>query len=204
MAPWAPLLDWWFGPVDAIDRSDAAAVSRKKHKLWFGYRAAQDAEARERFGVFVHEALAGRLDTWEQEADGWLAEILLLDQLTRMVFRNAPEAFSGDARALALARKGIEEGWHQRLSPIARVFVYLPFEHDESAASQAMAVEYFSALALHCRPEERTVFMGFLDYARRHQDVIRLFGRFPHRNPILGRHSTPEEAAYLARPGSGF
>lgn len=204
MAPWAPLLDWWFGPADTIDRTDATAVSREKHKLWFGYRAKQDAEARERFGVFVQDALAGRLKNWRQEPEGWLAEILLLDQLTRMLFRHTPDAFSGDARALALARKGIEEGWHQRLPPIAHVFVYLPFEHDESAASQAMAVEYFSALAVQCRPEERKVFADFLDYARRHQDVIRRFGRFPHRNVILGRPSTAEEAAYLAKPGSGF
>ncbi|WP_462379875.1 DUF924 family protein [Pseudomonas sp. Marseille-QA0892] len=204
MTPWAPLLEWWFGPADTIARLDATAVSREKHKLWFGYRARQDAEARERFGVFVQEALAGRLVSWRQEPQGWLAEILLLDQLPRMLFRNTPKAFSGDASTLALARKGIDQGWHQTLPPIAHVFVYLPFEHDESAASQAMAVEYFTALAAGCRPEDRKVFADFLDYARRHQDVIRRFGRFPHRNAILGRPSTPEEVAYLSQPGLGF
>ena len=127
-----------------------------------------------------------------------LAEILLLDQFTRNIFRGTPRAFAGDARALALARGLVARGDDARLDPVQRPFAYLPFEHAEDMACQDEAVRLFTALAADPR------FADMLDYAHRHRDVIRRFGRFPHRNPILGRASSADELAYLATPGAGF
>ena len=198
-APWQPLLDWWFGPS-----SQAAEVAAQKHGLWFAKRTTQDAEARERFGVFVAEALAGGLDDWSSDADGWLALLLLLDQLPRMIHRDTPRAFAGDARARALALQGLAGGREAQLPAIRRVFVYLVLEHAEDLALQDEAVRRFRQLHEQAAPAEQAAFAGFLDYAERHRVVIARFGRFPHRNAILGRPSTPEERAFLKEPGARF
>lgn len=159
--------------------------------------AAFDARVRERFGAAVEAALAGTLPPAWGAAP--LAEILLLDQFTRNIFRATPRAFAGDARALALARGIVARGDDLQLDPVQRPFAYLPFEHAEDAACQDEAVRLFSALAA---ADAR--FADMLDYAHRHRDVILRFGRFPHRNAILGRTSSADELAYLATPGSGF
>lgn len=197
--PWQPLLEWWFGPPGT-----AAQISAARHQLWFGYRAAQDREAAALFGGQVDAALRGGLQEWADSPQGWLALILLLDQLPRMIHRGTPKAFSGDERAGQLVAEGLAEGRESQLDPIEQVFVYLVLEHDECLASQELAVSRFHALrdtapTGQCRP-----FTGFLDFAERHHEVIRRFGRFPHRNAILGRASSPAEQTYLAEPGSGF
>ncbi len=128
-----------------------------------------------------------------------LAEILLLDQFTRNIFRGQPRAFAGDARALALAQALVASGADQALTTIERWFAYLPFEHAESLPLQDESVRLFTALAAE---DERLA--DALDYAQRHRDVIRRFGRFPHRNAVLGRPSTADERDYLAQPGAGF
>jgi len=128
-----------------------------------------------------------------------LAEILLLDQFTRNVFRGTPRAFAGDARALVLAQQLVAGGAHLALHTVQRSFAYLPFEHAEDAALQAESVRLFTALAAADAGRADA-----LDYAVRHQAVIQRFGRFPHRNAILGRSSSAEELAYLAQPGAGF
>ena len=151
------------------------------------------------FLALVDEAAAGRLDDWADRPEGLLALIVLLDQFPRNLFRNAPRAFATDAQALALAQQALAQGVDAQLMPVARAFIYLPFEHSEDLAMQDRAVALFSALAQHGE-----AFASYLDYAERHRDVIRRFGRFPHRNAILGRASTPEEIAFLARPGAGF
>jgi uncharacterized protein (DUF924 family) len=152
---------------------------------------------RERFGAAVEAALAGTLPAaW---ASAPLAEILLLDQFTRNAFRGTARAFAGDARALAIAQRVVAAGGDRPLDPVWRLFVYLPFEHAEDIAMQDEAVRLVGALAA---ADPR--FADPLDYAHRHRDVIRRFGRFPHRNPILGRASTADELAFLATPGSGF
>lgn len=197
--PWQPLLDWWFG-----QERTAAGVAAQKHGLWFGYSPSQDREAAERFGAEVEQALAGGLGEWCAEPEGWLVLILLLDQLPRMIHRGTPAAFAGDARALALTRQGLAQGWERTLVPIRQVFVYLPLEHVEDLACQELAVERFGQLYRQAQAGERELFASFLDYAERHCQVIRRFGRFPHRNAILGRSSTVEESAFLAQPGSSF
>ena len=198
-APWQPLLDWWFGHAESPDE-----ISADKGKLWFGKKDSQDLEARERFGVFVDQALAGELTEWTQRPEGWLAMVLLLDQLPRMIFRDSPKAFSGDLRAQKLVAQGIAANFDRQLKPIQRVFIYLVFEHCENLAVQNEAVSRFIDLLAEQPESERAVFADNLDYAERHRKVIARFGRFPHRNAVLGRESTAEELAFLSQPGSRF
>ena len=117
-APWQPLLDWWFGTAET-----ARAIAADKGKLWFGKRDSQDLEARERFGDQVEQALTGGLTEWMQRPEGWLALVLLLDQLPRMIFRDTPKAFSGDLRAQKLVAQGIAADFDRQLQPIQRVFI---------------------------------------------------------------------------------
>ncbi|QBR29828.1 MULTISPECIES: DUF924 family protein [Pseudomonas] len=198
-APWQPLLDWWFGQSESPDE-----IAADKGKLWFGKKDSQDLEARERFGVFVDQALAGELTEWTQRPEGWLAVVLLLDQLPRMIFRDTPKAFSGDLRAQKLVAQGIAADFDRQLKPIQRVFIYLVFEHCENLAVQNEAVSRFIDLVAEQPEAERAVFADNLDYAERHRKVIARFGRFPHRNAVLGRESTAEELAFLKEPGSRF
>ncbi len=153
---------------------------------------------RERFLATVERAAAGDLTAWEMEPRSLLALIVVLDQFPRNMFRGNARAFATDAHALAAAQRMVAAGWDQGLSPVERMFVYLPFEHAEDAAMQARALELFDRIA--AAPELGDV----IDYARRHQAVIARFGRFPHRNEILGRVSTPEEIEFLSQPGSSF
>lgn len=198
-APWQPLLEWWFGTLESPN--DIAA---DRGKLWFGKRDSQDREARERFGDWVEQALAGGLTDWAQRPEGWLALVLLLDQLPRMIFRDTPQSFSGDLRAQALVAQGIAADFDRQLRPIQRVFIYLVFEHCENLAVQNEAVSRFIALVAEQPEADRAVFADNLDYAERHQKVIARFGRFPHRNGVLGRASTAEEIEFLSGPGSRF
>jgi uncharacterized protein (DUF924 family) len=200
MSAWQPLLDWWFGDTEAA----ASAVAARRQGLWFGYRAEQDDEARQLFGAPCAEALAGGLQEWAGQPQGWLALVLLLDQLPRMIHRGTPQAFSGDVRAQTLVRQGLALGFDARLPVICRVFPYLVLEHAEDLALQDEAVQRFAALREQVSVGQRAPFDGYLDYAERHRQVIRRFGRFPHRNESLGRSSTAEELAFLAQPGSRF
>ena len=198
-APWQPLLDWWFGHAGS-----ANAVAAEKGKLWFGKRNSQDLEAQTRFGVFVDQALAGELTEWTQCPEGWLAVVLLLDQLPRMIYRDTPKAFSGDLLAQKLVAQGVAADFDRQLKAIQRVFIYLVFEHCENLAVQNEAVSRFMALLAEQPEAERAVFADNLDYAERHRKVIAQFGRFPHRNAVLGRDSTDEELVFLSKPGSRF
>lgn len=203
-APWQPLLDWWFGASGGGSGATAAEVAASRTALWFGKQDRQDDQAREQFGALVEQALADQLQDWQREPEGWLATLLLLDQLPRMIFRDTPRAFAGDSLARPLALYGLTQGWDQQLSPIQRVFAYLVLEHAEDPSLQNQAVRLFSALYQQAADAERELFAGYLDYAERHQQVIARFGRFPHRNQILGRPSNTEESAFLLEPGSRF
>jgi len=198
-APWQTLLDWWFG--NALDANEVAA---QRNALWFGKSGCQDVDSENRFGGLVRQALDGGLQEWEREPQSWLALILLLDQLPRMVFRDTPRAYAGDARAQRLVRQGLEAGFDRQLPRIERVFVYIVLEHAEDLASQNEAVRLYEDLQAESSENEKVLFAGYLAYARKHQVVIEHFGRFPHRNAILGRESTVEEARFLTEPGSRF
>lgn len=197
--PWQPLLDWWFGTG-----TTAAEVAAARSALWFGKQDGRDAEARERFGELVGQALAGELRDWAESPRGWLALILLLDQLPRMIFRDSPQAFAGAARALQLVLEGLDGEKEEALAPVQRVFVYLVLEHAEDLLLQDEAVRRFTQLLSIAPLAERALFADYLDYAERHQRVIARFARFPHRNAVLARPSTPEELAFLQEPGSRF
>jgi uncharacterized protein (DUF924 family) len=182
----AEVLGFWFGAPLLAPRSE-----------WFAKSDTFDALVRERFGAAVEAALGGSLGpAWAAQP---LAEILLLDQFTRNIHRGTARAFAGDTRALALARGLVASGADQLLQPLERVFAYLPFEHAESMPMQDEAVRLFGALAATDAAQAEV-----LRYAQRHREVIERFGRFPHRNLVLGRLSTADEAAYLALPGSEF
>jgi uncharacterized protein (DUF924 family) len=198
-APWQPLLEWWFGTSES-----AREVAAQRGKLWFGKRDSQDLEARERFGDWVEQALAGGLTEWTQRPEGWLALVLLLDQLPRMIFRDSPKSFSGDLRAQALVAQGIAADFDRQLRPIQRVFIYLVFEHSENLAVQNECISRYIDLVAQQPEDDRALFTDYLDYAEKHQKVIAQFGRFPHRNAVVGRESTAEELVFLSKPGSRF
>lgn len=184
------ILEFWFGRPGTPEHG----VSRS---VWFRKDPAFDAEIWARFGVAIETALAGGFADWASPR-GALARILLLDQFTRNSFRDSPRAFAGDTQALAIAEGMVARGEDRALASLERWFVYLPYAHAESAYAQEQS------LALFRRLREETGLADPLPWAERHAAVIRLFGRFPHRNAILGRPSTPEEVAFLAAPGSRF
>jgi len=186
------VLDFWFG---APGSSEFGAA----RKAWFSKDAAFDAAVRERFGALVERALRGELEAWGDEPRSALAQILLLDQFTRNAFRGTARSFAGDARALAAASRMVGSRQDGALPPFMRAFIYLPFEHAEGLAMQDEAIRLFTKLVSEA-PEQADM----LDYAHRHRDVIERFGRFPHRNDLLGRQSTAEEIAFIKQPGSGF
>ena len=184
------ILEFWFGRPGTADYGSTRNV-------WFRKDSAFDAAIRERFGAAIETALSGGFADWSS-ARGTLARILVLDQLTRNAFRDTPRAFAGDALALKLAGVAIARGDDDKLIPVERWFMYLPFVHAESTSAQQRGLELFRRLL------DETGLADPLKWAERHAAVIRLFGRFPHRNAILGRESTAEEIAFLAAPGSRF
>lgn len=193
------ILDFWFGPPGSN-----AEIAARQGKLWFGKSAANDQAVIERFSGTLIDAAAGRLDHWIATPRGRLALVIVLDQFPHHIHRDRPQAFATDPQALALGLAALETGEDRALMPVERVFLYLPLEHAESLAMQARAVELFEALAAEAAADERTLFDNFLDYAHKHLDVVARFGRFPHRNAILGRPSTPKEIEFLKQPGSRF
>jgi uncharacterized protein (DUF924 family) len=189
------VLDFWF-------LAPGSAGYGQPRVEWFRKDDAFDAAIRECFARTIAQAVAGGLREWDAEgAQGTLARLLVLDQFTRNAYRGAPESFEGDLLALAAAQQLVDSGADRELTPIQRSFAYMPFEHAEDARMQEESVELFTRLAR----ENRGQYLDTaLDYAHRHRGVIARFGRFPHRNPILGRASTPLEMEYLSQPGSGF
>jgi uncharacterized protein (DUF924 family) len=181
------VLDFWF------------AGSSAPRDEWFKKDTAFDALIAERFGMLIEHALSGGLAAWAQEPNSALAQLIVLDQFTRNVFRDTPRAFAGDVLALAAARAMVGLGDDLALPPLRRVFAYLPFEHAENMAMQRESLRLFVALSV-----ADALLVNFEDYARRHAAVIDRFGRFPHRNVLLGRESTDEELKFLQQPGSRF
>jgi uncharacterized protein (DUF924 family) len=194
------VLAFWFGACSADGSPDPA-----KQKMWFGDGRKYDAEIREKFGALHALASRGALNLeWLVSPLGRIALIIVLDQLSRHIHRGTPLAFAQDPAAQQLALEGVRENVDRKLTPGQRAFFYIPFEHSEDVELQRLGVRCFDGLA-HTVPESlRKEYEGYLDYARRHRDIIERFGRFPHRNAILGRESTPEEIEFLKQPGSGF
>jgi uncharacterized protein (DUF924 family) len=194
------IVDFWFVPRAGESTAGHAMAPRERltRDVWFRKDDAFDAQVRDGFAVALAAGLAGAFGHWCVERLGCLARVVLLDQFTRNAFRGTPRAFAGDPGALATAEHALERAFDRSLAPHERWFLYMPFEHSESLAHQDRAVALFEALAAQTGLDEP------LPWTIRHRDVIRRFGRFPHRNEILGRPSTPEEIAFLAQPGSRF
>jgi uncharacterized protein (DUF924 family) len=192
MAPgYRDVLAFWFG-------DPAQSGFGKARTAWFSKDDAFDMRVRDRFRASWDLAHEGRLNDWLGDALPLLAFIVLTDQFPRTMFRGTPQAFATDGLALAAARIAVARGHDRMLSPVQRWFVYLPFEHAEDIAAQRESLRLFAGLAGDADSA------GTIDYARRHYDIVERFGRFPHRNAILGRASSDAEAAFLLQPGSGF
>ncbi len=185
------VLAFWFG----CEGEEGYGEFRE---AWFSRNPDFDHEVRDRFEDVYEEAVAGGLEAWKEEAESCLALIVVLDQLPRNMFRGDPRTYAADGLALAAARYAIERAYDRELSPFQRMFLYLPFEHSEDLEDQRRSVELFRRLA------EDTGSEDLLVYAVRHMEIIERFGRFPHRNEILGRRTTPEEAKFLEEPNSSF
>ncbi len=189
---------YWFGDSD----SDLEVI-RQKGKLWFGKDDQVDHYIREQFSDLIALAASQRIKMDGLDSHLQLAVILLLDQFTRNIYRNDQGSFSADPLALSLAKDLLGRSGNL-LRPIERVFLYLPFEHSEELDDQKKSVALYLRLHESVAQNLKEAFVGFFDYAVRHHDIIVRFGRFPHRNKILGRHSTPEEISFLSQPSSSF
>ncbi|MBD2579505.1 DUF924 family protein [Oscillatoria sp. FACHB-1406] len=184
------ILDFWFGSPEASDYG-------KMRQVWFSKNDEFDA-AVQHLSPAYQQAAAGELDDWQNQPLSCLALIILLDQFPRNLFRSQPQAFATDAKALSVAKSAVERGFDRDLIPAQRWFIYLPFEHSENLADQERCIQLFTQL--EGDPESKIP----IDFAHRHKAVIDRFGRFPHRNSILGRESTPEEIEFLTQPDSSF
>lgn len=182
----AEVLQFWFG--ETLERREA----------WFKKDPAFDAEIRSRFLSQYEQAALGELGDWMNAAESSLALVIVLDQFPRNMFRGTPRSFATDAKALQVAQCAIAQGFDQHLPPMQRFFFYLPLEHSENLDDQNESVRLYEPF--RDIPELADTY----DYAIRHRDVIARFGRFPHRNLILNRPSTPEELEFLKQPGSSF
>ena len=191
MVDFRDVLDFWFGPAGSPEYG-------RPREAWFTKSEAFDAAIRARFLGLHAQAADGQLHAWQAAPDSLLALIVVLDQFPRNLFRGSSRAFATDAQALAAAQLAVDRGFDRLLSPVQRWFVYLPFEHAEDLALQRRCLQLFEGL----RGDPDSV--DTIDYARRHHEIVARFGRFPHRNAVLGRVSTPEEIEFLKQPGSRF
>ena len=188
------VLNFWFG--DAPLKANA--------KLWYTGGKAADQEIEQQFGDAVHAALKSELDSWQEQPRSALALIVLLDQFTRNLFRGSALAFEGDKPALKLCLSGIESDYPDQLHVLEAAFFLMPLEHSESMAMQDLCVEKFEELLKRSDPEFRDTISSNLDYALSHRKIIEQFGRYPHRNKVLWRTSTPAEVSYLESGGATF
>jgi uncharacterized protein (DUF924 family) len=188
------ILTFWFDDPDVADSEYG-----KQRKVWFVKNPAFDQEIIDRFLSTYEQAIAGHLDDWQKTPSGCLALLIVLDQFSRNMFRGTPRAFAADAKALAVAKDAIAKGFDRQVEPFKRIFFYLPLEHSENLGDQHHSVLLYQQLG-----DAHGDLANVLEYAIRHREVIERFGRFPHRNAILGRESTLEEIEFLKQPGSSF
>ena len=193
------LLGYWFGEA----MKDPSKIPGRMG-LWFGNDPERDARMLDRWGPLVAAAAEGKLDSWTRTPRGRLAVLLLMDQFRRNIFRGTPEAFRRDGRARYLMRDGVSRMMDIQLTPVERVFFYMPLQHSESLDDQELGVDRYLQVEREVASEHKPIFADFRKYAQLHRDIIARFGRFPHRNAILGRRDTPEERAWLASGGETF
>ncbi|QVL55187.1 MAG: DUF924 domain-containing protein [Simkaniaceae bacterium] len=187
------ILEFWFGKIEnpedfPVDRLD----------LWFKKDEAVDTKIKQTFGHLLEEDLK----EWDKEVKGRLAHLLILDQFSRHIHRGKPESFHYDPQSLALVIEGLGKGMDQELLPVERAFFYMPLQHIEDPKVQDLSVKCYKRLFVDAPESVKSMYHEFYKYALRHQEPIATFGRFPHRNSILGRTSSTEEEAYLKKEGS--
>jgi uncharacterized protein (DUF924 family) len=189
------VLNFWIGPLDA-----AGEPAPGQSKRWYSKDPEFDARIRAEFGADLERAARGELDDWKSTPRGRLALVILLDQFSRNLHRGTAAAFANDARALALSREGISRGEDRTLAAVERQFLYMPLMHAEDREAQDLCVEVFRRASAELGGK----LDGVIPYAERHREIVARFGRFPHRNEMLGRSSTAEEIEFLKEPGSSF
>ncbi|MSO65309.1 MAG: DUF924 domain-containing protein [Alphaproteobacteria bacterium] len=185
------IIDFWFGPPGSLGRD-------QPRERWFKKDLAFDQAIRDRFAAASARAHAGELDAWLESADGCLALLILLDQFLRNMYRGTPRMYACDDKALAVARHVLERGYDRGVCAVRAWFYYMPFQHSEALADQERSVALFSALP----PTGQQDRAG--SSAQRHHEIVARFGRFPHRNAVLGRTSSADEVAFLREPNSAF
>jgi uncharacterized protein (DUF924 family) len=200
MRSWfVPILQFWFGDVDELGRSDVQHSRR-----WFMKDDAFDREIADRFGQTFADVRAGQREAWLDDPRGRVAYVIVLDQFARNMFRGTSRMFEGDRQALAAAVEGVARHDDDALTVNERSFLYMPYMHSEDIDMQDRSVALFKELAAGAPSELRGSLAAAVQYAEKHRDIVARYGRFPHRNRVLGRASTPAEQAFIAEPGSGF
>lgn len=193
------ILDYWFGDLNVgHDYFD------ERNKLWFGGRKKTDEYIREHFEPSLKQALKGEFENWKATPKESLALIVLLDQFSLNLYREQPASYENSARVIPLAKEMVQKGWDWTLTPMERVFVYMPLEHSENILDQELSVTLFKGLATTTAAAFKENMDGYLDYAERHHRVVAKFGRFPDRNEVFGRADTPEEKVFLASDEAPF
>ena len=193
------VLWFWLGNLDGDGLADEPLRQR-----WWRKDDAFDQEIRGKFEPIWQAIMANEREAWLEQPHSRLAYLIVLDQFSRNMFRGTPQAFAGDARALKAAADGVETGVDQRLHGHERVFFYMPFMHSEELAMQERCVDLFAAFRDETTGRVNEAVAGNVDFAKRHLVIVERFGRFPHRNEVLGRKSTPNELEFLRQPGSSF
>ena len=187
------VLTFWFR-----DATRSPEALERRGTVWFSADPAFDRECAARFTALLEDAALGGLGSWAETPHGRLALVILLDQMPRNIHRGSPAAFAHDTQAAAHCVAGVESGQDRSLHPVERIFLYMPLQHAEDLGLQRRSVEQFESLAAKAEDAWRSYFAENVHYARVHHDIVERFGRFPHRNRILGRESTEEELRYLA------
>lgn len=194
------VLDYWIGPS-----TDDHLAAKRLHKRWFIKSPDTDRFIGVQFQPLLNALRDGLAEDWATQGPRQrLAAIIVLDQFSRNIFRGRAESFSYDHIALDLTLKGLDQNAHSGLSEVEQSFFYLPLEHSERLEDQDRSIGEFGALLGASRASFKPLLQNTLDYAHQHRVVIQQFGRFPHRNVILGRENTPDEDVYLSKPGAGF
>ena len=192
------ILSYWFGEI-----KDGFPIENR-NSVWWSGGPAIDQSIRENFGKWVTKASSEKLEHWKDDPQGRMALIILLDQFTRNIYRGTSEAFAADPLALRLCLEGIDWQQDQKLSWIERAFFYLPLVHSEDLDNHRLCIQLEEKLVASVEREHQKNLQGFLDSAIEHKEIIERFGRYPHRNQVLQRISTPEELEYLREKNNRF
>lgn len=193
------VLSFWFGT-----ETDQKEIIRQQSGLWWGKDDNTDLNIKERFGELYQLAINDKLEDWLNSIKGQLALIIVLDQFSRVINRDSPDAFSQDSKTLKIALEGIGKNYDNSLRFIERVFYYMPLEHSENLDNQSQCVALFQRLLFEVPEDLKDGFEGYLQFSEKHKEVIERFRRFPHRNKVLNRLSSADELEFLMQPGSSF